>query len=63
MPGVAQRETEHHDGYTIFELRVRPTRDFIREILSHLDAVEVLVPQNLRYSVAEIVKKLNNKYK
>lgn len=62
MPGEVQQETEQNDEYSIFELRVRPTRDFIREIFAHLDGVEVLAPQSLRDDVKEIVRKLNEKY-
>ncbi len=43
----SQREVETTDKYSVFELRLRPTVDFVQELLSQCypnDAVEVLEP-------------------
>lgn len=49
----SQREVSHGDEYVIFELRMRPTFDFMQEILLHTPDIEVLEPQSLREEVAE----------
>ena len=58
-----QIETQRNDEYSIFTLKVRPTFDFIHEILSNGADVEVLSPDWFRKEVAEIVKRMWNHYK
>jgi len=53
----SQREVERGEGYTIFELRVRPAYDFCQELLSYGEEVEVLSPQYVRNYLAERIKK------
>ena len=59
----SQEETERNDEYSIFTLRVRPTFDFIQELLWNGADVEVLSPTWLRDEVAAIVKRMWNHYK
>ena len=59
----SQKEIERNVFGSIFTLRIRPTFDFIQEILWNGDAVEVLEPQWLRIEMAGIVKRLWDKYK
>lgn len=58
-----QEETERNDEYSIFTLRLRPTYDFLQEILMMGSDVEVLTPVRFRSDIAEIVEKMWNKYK
>ena len=58
-----QREIEHTDEYSIFTVRLRPTFDFRQEILSQGSDIEVLSPKWFRDEVAEISKRMWNKYK
>jgi len=40
----SQKELERHEDYSIFQLTVYPTYDFMQEILSHGDEIEVIQP-------------------
>ena len=59
----SQHEIEQNDEYSIFTVRLRPTFDFRREILSMGSDIEVLSPDWFREEVAEISKHMWNKYK
>ena len=59
----SQEETERNDEYSIFTLQVRPTFDFIQELLWNGADIEVLSPAWLRDEVAAIVKRMWNHYK
>lgn len=51
------------DGdYEILQLRVCPTYDFIMQILSYGETVEVLSPHSLRQTIADRVAKLSKLY-
>jgi hypothetical protein len=58
----SQKEIEQTDEYSVFRYYICPTYDFVQEILSHGDEMEVLSPQNFRNEIAEIVKKMNGLY-
>lgn len=58
----SQRELDSNEEYTDFSLRLRPSFDFIQELLLHRDQLEVLSPRNLRDEVAEIISKMKNHY-
>ncbi|MDE6237231.1 MAG: WYL domain-containing protein [Muribaculaceae bacterium] len=58
----SQRELESNKDYTDFSLRLRPSFDFIQELLLHRDQLEVLSPRTLRDEVAEIISKMKNHY-
>lgn len=59
----SQEETERNDAFSIFTLRIRPTFDFIQELLRQGEGVEVLSPVWLRQEVAGMVERMWNKYK
>ena len=59
----SQKEVERNIFGSIFTLKIRPTSDFIQEILWNGDAVEILEPQWLRIEMAGIVKHLWDKYR
>lgn len=50
-------------GYSIFQYFLHPTIDFIQELLSHGENIEVLRPISLRQEIADIVIKMTNIYK
>ena len=58
-----QKEIERTDEYSIFTVRLRPTYDFLQEILSMGNDVEVLEPSEFRDDIVEIVRQMWNKYK
>ena len=59
----SQEETERNDAFSIFTLRIRPTFDFIQELLRQGEGVEVLSPVWLRKEVAGMVERMWSKYK
>ena len=58
----SQRELDSNEEYTDFSLRLRPSFDFIQELLLHRDQLEVLSPCTLREEVAGIITKMKNHY-
>ncbi|MBR3530056.1 MAG: WYL domain-containing protein [Bacteroidaceae bacterium] len=59
----SQEEIERNDEYSIFAYRLRPTFDFMQEILRNGEDIEVLEPLWLRKEIAGIIKRMWNKYK
>lgn len=51
----SQRELESGEGYTDFSLDIRPSVDFISELQSKIDSLDVLEPQSLRDKVRNIL--------
>lgn len=49
----SQRELERTDEYTDYSLDLRPTADFIGELLSYDEGIEVLEPADLRLKIRE----------
>lgn len=58
----SQQEIERTETYSIFTLRIRPTYDFLQEILWNGKHVEVLEPQSLRHEMEETIHRMWNKY-
>ena len=58
----SQREIESIDNYTIFEYRIAPTYDFIQEILSNGNQLEVLSPEFFRQRITAIIQEMHNFY-
>lgn len=54
----SQREVEKHGDYSIFEMKVMPTYDFIQQILSMGNEVEVLSPDYVRNEVVKRVREM-----
>ena len=59
----SQQEIEGGEDYSVFELNIRPTYDFLQEILRNGENVEVLEPLWLREEIAGMVQRLCDKYK
>lgn len=59
---ASQREVEHGDEASIFELRIRPTFDFEQEILSHTPDIEVLAPGWFRDEIIHKITLMKQKY-
>lgn len=58
----SQKEEENTPEYTIFSYLIRPTYDFLQELLSHGAYVEVLSPEWFRTEVKAEIEGMNNKY-
>lgn len=58
----SQREVEKHDDYSIFEMNVYPSYDFIHEILSHAEELEVLEPAWVRNECKLYVEEMYKLY-
>lgn len=54
----SQRTVEVTEGHTVYEYRIRPTYDFVQELLSHGADVEVLQPLLLRSRLGDIAKEM-----
>ncbi len=59
----SQREINSNEEFTDFSLRLKPTFDFIQELLLHRDQLEVLQPQSLRDEMERIIRNMLNHYK
>ena len=58
----SQRELESTPDYTDFAFDIRPTSDFLGELLRHGDGIEVLEPQEIRVKMCEIVTRMLKRY-
>ncbi len=58
-----QEEYQQDDGYSLFTYRLRPTYDFIQEILWQGENVEVLEPLSLRTDIKDKLERMLNNYK
>lgn len=58
----SQREITHTDEYAEFSFDIRPTDDFIGELLSYGDSLEVLEPTDLRIKICKILGETLNRY-
>ena len=62
MMHESQEEIERNEEYSIFTFYLRPTFDFIQEILLNGESMEVLEPLSLREEIAGIINRMNSKY-
>ena len=58
----SQREISHQEDYTDYSLDIRPTPDFIGELISYGDSIKVLEPADLRLKICKILKETLNEY-
>ena len=58
----SQREVEKHSDYSIFEVTVMPTYDFIQHILSMSSEVEVISPEYVRKEVIRWIREMASIY-
>ena len=59
---ASQRELSQTDEYTDFAIDIRPTPDFIGQLLNHADGLEVVEPATLRQKIREIIENTLNRY-
>ena len=59
----SQQETEQTAEYSIFELRLAPTYDFVQAILAMGNEVEVLSPEYVRQEIRQRVTEMYHHYK
>lgn len=53
---ATQRELRAGDGYTDFAIDIRPTMDFVSELMSKIDGLDVLEPASLKARVRAILE-------
>ena len=53
---ASQRELERGEDYTDFALDIRPSIDFVSELLSKTDGLDVLEPQSLKEKIRQILE-------
>jgi predicted DNA-binding transcriptional regulator YafY len=58
----SQKLLEKQDAYSIFELRILVTEEFIRSLLGYAGEVEVLEPESLRLTLKERAQALLKRY-
>ena len=59
----SQVEIAHDDESTTYEYHVRPTFDFLQELLAQTDSIEVLEPQSVRNQMRNFAKNMYHHYK
>lgn len=52
----------NNGGYTDFSIRVRPTRDFMQELLWHGRKLAILEPEDFRQEMVGILKDMTVSY-
>ena len=58
----SQRELTSTEDYTDFSFDIRPTSDFLGELLRHSEGIEVLEPQDLREKMREMIENTLRRY-
>jgi len=58
----SQREIASTEHYTDFSFDIRPTADFLGQLLSHGDGIEVLEPQELRQKMRQMIAENLKRY-
>ena len=58
----SQRELTSTEDYTDFSLDIRPTTDFLGELLRHSDGIEVLEPPELREKMRQMIAETLKRY-
>ena len=59
---ASQKEISQNEAYSDFVLDIRPTIDFIGELLKNAEGIEVLEPADLRQKVSDILKATRSRY-
>jgi predicted DNA-binding transcriptional regulator YafY len=49
-------------NYTDFSFDIRPTVDFLSQLMSHGDGIEVLEPEDVRQKMKEMIENARNRY-
>lgn len=59
---ASQREIASTEHYTDFSFDIRPTFDFLGQLMSHGDGIEVLEPADLRQKMKELIENSQKRY-
>ena len=59
---ASQREIEHTDEFTDFSFDIRPSVDFVLELMSYTDGLEVLEPMELRRKICNTLQASLERY-
>ena len=59
---TSQREIEHTDEFTDFSFDIRPSVDFVLELMSYTDGLEVLEPMELRRKICNTLQASLERY-
>jgi predicted DNA-binding transcriptional regulator YafY len=58
----SQREIASTEHYTDFSFDIRPTADFLSQLLAHGDGIEVLEPLELRQKIRQMIDEMLKRY-
>ena len=58
----SQRELSSGEDYTDFSFDIRPTDDFLGQLMSHGAGIEVLEPADVREKIQEMIKNSLKRY-
>ena len=58
----SQQEIERTSEFSIFQIVIKPTNDFLQEILKNGEDIEVLEPLWLRVTISDRIKEMYDKY-
>ena len=59
---ASQREIENTDEFTDFSFDIRPSVDFVLELMSYTDGLEVLEPMELRRKICNTLQASLERY-
>ena len=59
----SQKETETHEDYSVFSLRLCPSFDFVQALLDFEDQLEVLEPAALRDEMKQVIRNMADIYR
>ncbi len=59
---ASQKEIEQTEEYTDFSYYIRPTIDFVLELISYTDGLEVIEPIELRQKICRILQATQDRY-
>lgn len=58
----SQRVVEEADNHLDITVRIAPTFDFVQEILSHREQIEIIEPASLRVEIAQLIQRMSSLY-
>jgi hypothetical protein len=58
----SQRELKTGDGYTDFELRLKPTPDFLSHLLTHGTGIKIMSPRSVAQKMADRLREMLGEY-
>ena len=58
----SQVEEEKGDGYSVFSVFVRPSYDFVQQLLWNREQIEVLSPEEFRIQIIGMLRQMLGRY-